>query len=52
VDEHELVANPTGRGETPFCLGIAGLVGGVVVQVIPKLLSRPKYTMIGGQFCT
>jgi len=29
--------------------GIAGLIGGMVVQVIPKLLSRPKYTMIGGQ---
>jgi hypothetical protein len=30
--------------------GIAGLVGGTLVQYIPALLSRPKWTIIGGIF--
>ncbi len=29
--------------------GIAGLVGGTTVQLIPVMLRKPKWTMIGGQ---
>ncbi|KAJ9114008.1 hypothetical protein QFC22_005826 [Naganishia vaughanmartiniae] len=31
-------------------IGIAGLVGGTLVQYMPALLSRPKWTIIGGIF--
>jgi hypothetical protein len=29
--------------------GIAGLVAGTIVQVVPVMLRKPKWTMIGGQ---
>ena len=31
--------------------GIAGLIGGTLLQVFPKLLQKPKWTVVLGFFC-
>jgi hypothetical protein len=30
--------------------GVAGLIGGMLPQFFPALLSRPKWTVVGGTF--